>query len=108
MDLPEKSLKVTIPVKAPASSKPEKEEKEEKEKEEEDGFTTPKGEEFRIPPQLECPPAPGQRVYRKKIDKHRKKASGQRIISFNVNVQDLDTFFARTQNVADVNSLLTK
>lgn len=91
MDIPGNSLKVTIPVKAPVSSKPEKEEKKiEKEKEEEDGFTTPKGEEFRIPPQLECPPAPGPRIYRKKIDKHRKKASGQRIISFNV--QDLDTF----------------
>lgn len=86
-----KSLTVTIPVKAPVSSKPEKEE--------EDGFTTPKGEKFRIPLQLECPPAPGPRIYRKTIDKRRKKATRQRIISFNVH--DLDTFFETTLRVAE-------
>ncbi|KAG7651253.1 hypothetical protein ISN45_At01g061330 [Arabidopsis thaliana x Arabidopsis arenosa] len=99
MDFPEKSLKVRIPVKAPVSSKPEKEEQQEKKEEEEDRFTTPKGEEFRIPPLFECPLAPEPRIFKKKIEKRRQKAVGQRNISFNV--QDLDTFFARTQNVAD-------
>uniref|UniRef100_A0A1J3D502 Uncharacterized protein n=1 Tax=Noccaea caerulescens TaxID=107243 RepID=A0A1J3D502_NOCCA len=90
MEFPEKSLKVTIPVQAPIISKPEKEEKE---GEEEDGFTTPKGDQFRIPPQLECPPAPGPRIRRKTIDKRRKKSAGRRLIS--VSVQDLDTVFTR-------------
>ncbi|EOA35924.1 hypothetical protein CARUB_v10021182mg [Capsella rubella] len=107
MELSEKSLKVTIPVKAPMSStKPEKEDNKEKEEEdkdnkeekEEDGLTTPKGEEYRIPPLHECPPAPGPGIYRKKIEKRRKKYAGQRIISFNG--QDLDTFFSRNQEVA--------
>ncbi|XP_019093690.1 PREDICTED: cyclin-dependent protein kinase inhibitor SMR2-like [Camelina sativa] len=99
MEFPEKSLKVTIPVKAPvSSSKPEKEERKEEDKEdnkeeEEDGCTTPKGKEHRIPPQLECPPAPRPGIYRGKIEKRREKSSGQRSLSFNV--QELDTFFAR-------------
>lgn len=90
MDFPGKSLKVTIPVQAPINPKPEKEEKEE------DGFTTPKGEQFRIPAQLECPPAPGPRIRRKIIDK-RQKAAGRRLIS--VNVQDLETVFASTHTI---------
>ncbi|XP_010415744.1 PREDICTED: transcriptional regulator Myc-A-like [Camelina sativa] len=105
MEFPEKSLKVTIPVKAPvmSSSKPEKEERKEEEdkeeeeedkeeEEEEDGCTTPKGEEHRIPPQHECPPAPRSGI-RGKIEKRRAKSAGQRSLSFNV--QELDTFFAR-------------
>ncbi|CAA7022392.1 unnamed protein product [Microthlaspi erraticum] len=88
MDFQEKSLKVKIPVQTPIISKPEKE------GEEEDGFTTPKGDQFRIPPQLECPPAPGPGIRRKTIDKRRKKSAGRRLIS--VNVQDLDTLFTRT------------
>lgn len=90
MNFPGKLLKVTIPVQTPVSSKPEKEEKEE----EKDGFSTPKGAEFRIPPQLECPPAPGRGIQRKTIHKRRKKSSGRRITS--VNVKDLDTIFAKT------------
>ncbi|XP_010427838.1 PREDICTED: cyclin-dependent protein kinase inhibitor SMR1-like [Camelina sativa] len=102
MEFPEKSLKATIPVKAPvmSSSKPEKEERKEdgKEDNKEEGCTTPMGKEHRIPPQLECPPAPRRGTYRGRIEKRREKSAGQRSISFNV--QELDTFFARI-HVAD-------
>ncbi|CAN6844407.1 unnamed protein product [Brassica oleracea] len=42
----------TLKVKTPINKKLEKE------GEEEDGFTTPKGAQFKIPPLLQCPPAP--------------------------------------------------
>ncbi|CAH2066596.1 unnamed protein product [Thlaspi arvense] len=93
MDIPGKSLKVKIPVQAPINSKPEKKEEDEGE---EDGFTTPKGAQFRIPPQLECPPAPGPRINRKKIDKRRKRSTGRRLVS--INVQELDTVFAACED----------
>ncbi|KAL0731525.1 hypothetical protein Bca4012_027619 [Brassica carinata] len=52
MDSPGKSLKVKTPVQAPINKKLEKE------GEEEDGFNTPKGAQFKIPPPVGCPPAP--------------------------------------------------
>ncbi|CAN7040497.1 unnamed protein product [Brassica rapa subsp. trilocularis] len=48
MDSSGKTLKVKTPINK----------KLEKEGEEEDGFTTPKGTQFKIPPLLQCPPAP--------------------------------------------------
>ncbi|CAF1907613.1 unnamed protein product [Brassica oleracea var. botrytis] len=48
MDSSGKTLKVKTPINK----------KLEKEGEEEDGFTTPKGAQFKIPPLLQCPPAP--------------------------------------------------
>ncbi|CAN8235715.1 unnamed protein product [Cochlearia groenlandica] len=94
MDFPRKSLKVTIPVKSPIK----------KEEDQEDGFTTPKGDKFRIPPQIECPPAPGPRIHRKTIQKRRKKLTGRRLIT--VNFQDLDIAFARkhTYNIVSEDS----
>ncbi|KAF8098639.1 hypothetical protein N665_0261s0008 [Sinapis alba] len=86
----EKSIAVTISVKAPVNPKPEKEE------EEEDGFTTPTGPQFKIPPPVECPPAPRRvSINRKTIDKRRRKSTGRRLMS--VKAQDLNTVFARTQ-----------
>lgn len=87
----EKSNAVTISVKAPIDPKPEKEEK----KEEEDGFTTPTGPQFKIPPPVKCPPAPRRSINRKTIDKRRRKSTGRRLTS--VKAQDLNTIFARTQ-----------
>ncbi|CAH8337446.1 unnamed protein product [Eruca vesicaria subsp. sativa] len=89
MDSPVKLLKVKIPVQAPNKKKPEKE------GEEEDGFTTPKGVQFTIPPQVKCPPAPPRGgVQHKTIEKRRKKSTPRRLTS--VNIQDLNTFFSRT------------
>ncbi|KAF2593890.1 hypothetical protein F2Q70_00045208 [Brassica cretica] len=88
----EKSIAVTISVKALVDTKPEKEEN----KEEEDGFTTPTGPQFKIPPPVVCPPAPRRdSIQRKKIDKRRKKSTGRRLTS--VKAQDLNTVFTRTQ-----------
>ncbi|KAJ0241201.1 hypothetical protein HA466_0216430 [Hirschfeldia incana] len=87
----EKSIAVTISVKAPVDPKPEKEEKKE-----EDGFTTPTGPQFKIPPAVVCPPAPRRdSINRKTINKRRRKSTGRRLTS--VKAQDLDTVFARTQ-----------
>ncbi|CAF2194433.1 unnamed protein product [Brassica rapa] len=84
----EKSIAVTISVKAPVDPKPEKEE--------EDGFTTPTGPQFKIPPSVKCPPAPRRdSIQRKTIDKRRKKSTGRRLTS--VKAQDLNAVFTRTQ-----------
>ncbi|WZY76567.1 hypothetical protein YC2023_022951 [Brassica napus] len=67
----------------------------EREGEEEDGFTTPKGVQFRIPPHVDCPPTPPRGgIQQKAIEKRRKRSSPRRLTS--VNVQDLNTFFSRT------------
>ncbi|CAH8363796.1 unnamed protein product [Eruca vesicaria subsp. sativa] len=85
----ENSIAVAISVKAPVDPKPEKEE-------EEDGFTTPTGLQFKIPPPVKCPPAPRRdSINRKSIDKRRRKSTGRRLTS--VNAQDLNTVFTRTQ-----------
>ncbi|CAH8337440.1 unnamed protein product [Eruca vesicaria subsp. sativa] len=89
MDSPGKLLNVKIPVQAPNNKKPEKE------GEEEDGFTTPKGVQFIIPPQVKCPPAPIRGgVQQKTIEKRRKKSTPRRLTS--VDVEDLSTFFSGT------------
>ena len=77
MDSSGKTLKVKTPIYK----------KLEKEGEEEDGFTTPKGAQFKIPPLLQCPPAPVRGGIQQ-------KTTPRRLTS--VNVQDLNSFFART------------
>ena len=77
MDSSGKTLKVKTPINK----------KLEKEGEEEDGFTTPKGTQFKIPPLLQCPPAPVRGGIQQ-------TTTPRRLTS--VNVQDLNSFFART------------
>ncbi|CAF1907653.1 unnamed protein product [Brassica oleracea var. botrytis] len=85
MDSSGKTLKVKTPIYK----------KLEKEGEEEDGFTTPKGAQFKIPPLVECPPAPARGgIQQKTINKRRKISTPWRLTS--VNIQDLNIFFSRT------------
>ncbi|WZZ33150.1 hypothetical protein YC2023_016551 [Brassica napus] len=85
MDSSGKTLKVKTPIYK----------KLEKEGEEEDGFTTPKGAQFKIPPLVECPPAPARgSIQQKTINKRRKISTPWRLTS--VNIQDLNIFFSRT------------
>ncbi|KAG2313038.1 hypothetical protein Bca4012_027621 [Brassica carinata] len=61
-----------------------------REGEEGDGFTTPKGVQFSIPPQVDCPPAPARGgIQQKTIEKRGKKSTS-------VNFEDFNTFFSRT------------
>lgn len=88
MDSPGKSLKVKTPVQAPINKKLEKEE-------EKDGFTTPKGGNFKIPPLTKCPPAPVRGgIQQETIEKRLGKSTPRRLTA--VDVQDLNTFFSRT------------